>query len=216
MTLYYTIIFGLLVGEMATLLLYIAPLPLGFRKRMFTILSRSDVVARLEYSLKIIFIFVFVLFLDALNRMWRTQADLEKRDSLPDARTDTNLHLKMFYNQRNMYLTGFTLFLSLVVARLHTIMVKMTEREEEFDRIKRSTAVQSTDQLKLQEVNEHQAREITELQDKLKETERRARDADTLKKQADQQHQEYMRLTDRYNELEKRLEGREDEVRKDA
>jgi 23S rRNA A2030 N6-methylase RlmJ len=51
-------------------------------------------------------------------------------------------------------------------------------------------------------VNERQAREIAELQDKLKETERHARDADTLKKQADQQHQEYMRLTDRYNELE--------------
>ncbi|KAI9595199.1 B-cell receptor-associated protein 31-like-domain-containing protein [Syncephalis fuscata] len=191
MTLYYTIIFGLLVAE--------APLPLGFRKKLFTLLSRSDVVARLEYSLKI---FVFVLFLDSLNRMWRTQSDLERRDTMPDSRTDTNLHLKMFYNQRNMYLTGFTLFLSLIVARVHTIMVKMVEREEEFDRVKRSTAVQSTDQLKLQEVNEHQAREIAELQNKLKEAECRVLDADTLKRQADQQHKEYMRLTDQYNELE--------------
>ncbi|RKP06876.1 B-cell receptor-associated 31-like protein [Thamnocephalis sphaerospora] len=201
MTLYYTIVFFLLVAEMATLLFYVAPLPLGFRRKLFSLLSRSDVLSRLEYSLKILFVFVFILFLDSLNRMWRTQADIETRERLPDIRTDTNLHSKMFYNQRNMYLTGFTLFLSIVVARLHIIMVQMATREEEFERVKRDTAAQSTNQLKLQEVNEEHAREIAELKAQLDASEKRCLDAETLKRQADQLSAEYMRLTDEHDEL---------------
>ncbi|RKP24331.1 B-cell receptor-associated protein 31-like-domain-containing protein [Syncephalis pseudoplumigaleata] len=208
MTLYYTIIFALLVGEVGGgSLLLLAPLPLGFRRQLFNLLSRSDVVARLEYSLKIVFVFVFILFADAVNRMWRTQADLDKRDTMPDARTDANLHLKMFYNQRNMYLTGFTLFLSLIVARLHTIMVKMTEREEEFERIKRSVSMRASSPRTLRLTHALGGGAIASLQDKLKEAEGRVRDADTLKKQADQQHKEYMRLTDQYNELEVTASG---------
>ena len=33
--------------------------------------------------------------------------------SYSDVRTDAQLNLKMFYAQRNMYLTGFTLFLAM-------------------------------------------------------------------------------------------------------
>jgi B-cell receptor-associated protein 31 len=69
--------------------------------------------------------------------MWRTQAEIESRERMPDIRTDTNLYSKMFYNQRNMYLTGFTLFLSVVVARIHTVMLQVADREEELERIKR-------------------------------------------------------------------------------
>jgi B-cell receptor-associated protein 31 len=83
-------------------------MPNSFRRRLFKAMSNSALLARIEYVLKILFVFVFILFLDSLNRMWRTQAEIESRERMPDIRTDTNLYSKMFYNQRNMYLTGLT------------------------------------------------------------------------------------------------------------
>lgn len=45
--------------------------------------------------------------------------------------------------------------------------------------------------------------------------EKKVRETEVISKQAKQQGEEYMRLADKYNELEKRLEGRENEKKKD-
>lgn len=74
------------------------------------------VVAKLQYALKITFIFVAVLFLDAVQRMVKTVQEGEaakENQGMRDTRTESNWHAKKFYAQRNTYLTGFTLFLSL-------------------------------------------------------------------------------------------------------
>lgn len=76
----------------------------------------STVVAKAQYALKIMFIFVAVLFVDAVQRMWKVTTDGETmRDQagMRDSRTESSFHAKKFYAQRNTYLTGFTLFLSL-------------------------------------------------------------------------------------------------------
>jgi hypothetical protein len=44
----------------------------------------------------------------------------------------------------------------------------------------------------------------------LEDAKKKVVDFDTLKKQADQQHKEYMNLADRFNELSKAQEGTED------
>jgi B-cell receptor-associated protein 31 len=64
-------------------------------------------------------------------------------------------------------------------------------------------------------VNEEQARKIAELTEKVEASEKAVRDLEVVRRQAEQQHAEYMRLTDRYNELERRLEQRENESRKE-
>lgn len=73
-------------------------------------------MAKVQYALKITFIFVGVLFVDAVQRMFKvTQEGETMRDNqgMRDARTESNFHARKFYAQRNTYLTGMTLFLSL-------------------------------------------------------------------------------------------------------
>lgn len=67
-------------------------------------------------SLPISIRFVAILFVDALQRMVKVMSEGETakdQRGIQDVRAETNYAARKFYSQRNMYLTGFTLFLSL-------------------------------------------------------------------------------------------------------
>lgn len=78
----------------------VTPLPHKIRKALFNWLSNSPVVAKIAYGLKISFLFIAILFVDALNRMWRTvaEADAAKKggQGLHDIRSETNHAAKKF------------------------------------------------------------------------------------------------------------------------
>ncbi|KIR27272.1 endoplasmic reticulum protein [Cryptococcus deuterogattii LA55] len=62
---------------------------------MFHFLSENPVVAKIQYGLKITFIFVAVLFVDALQRMIRIAqegATAKMKQDMADARTETNYY----------------------------------------------------------------------------------------------------------------------------
>ncbi|KAI9256452.1 B-cell receptor-associated protein 31-like-domain-containing protein [Phascolomyces articulosus] len=81
-------------------------------------------MAHVKYTLKIVFAFILVLFIDSVNRLKtidETLFQLGRDDNINsaagapvmDAQTDANYSARKFYAQRNMYLTGSTLFLTL-------------------------------------------------------------------------------------------------------
>ena len=78
----------------------VAPLPYKIRKGLFNWLSNSLIVAKIAYGLKISFIFITILFVDALQRMWRTVAEAEAAkgggQGLQDVRSETNHAAKKF------------------------------------------------------------------------------------------------------------------------
>jgi B-cell receptor-associated protein 31 len=78
MTLYYSLVFLLLVAEMALFMLLIIPLPFTIRRKMFTFISESPLVAKLQYAMKITFIFILILFIDSVNRVYRVQIELSE------------------------------------------------------------------------------------------------------------------------------------------
>ncbi|KZT50954.1 B-cell receptor-associated 31-like protein [Calocera cornea HHB12733] len=198
MTLYYSLCFVLLTGEMAFFLLLVTPLPFAARRRFFTFLSESPIVGKIAYALKIMFIFVAILFVDAVQRMFRTtaEADMAKQgNGGADVRAETNFAAKKFYAQRNMYLTGFTLFLSLILTRTYYIILDLIHTQEEYAKLKKVT--QSNSKASLQSGD--QTKVIEELKTKLAAAEAKSRDYDTLKSQAAGQAKEYDRLADEYN-----------------
>ena len=133
MTLYYSIVFGLLVFEMAMFMVLIVPLPFSMRRKLFHFLATSEVVGKINYAIRITFIFVAVLFIDAFQRMLKVTAEVhsEPHHSYQDFRSETNYHAKKFYAQRNVYLTGFTLFLSLILSRTHALVLDLIHAQEE-------------------------------------------------------------------------------------
>jgi len=198
MTVYYTLTFFLMVAEMATFCVLVLPLPFAIRKRMFAFLNENVIVAKLAYGLKIAFIFVGILFVDAVQRMLRLGAKGEAAQGergMPDVRTETNLAARKFYAQRNMYLTGFTLFLSIILTRTFYILLDLIHVQDEYAKLRKTTANGSKTTL----VTQEQAKQIDDLKGKIAALEAKERDFQTLKKQANQQAAEYNQLADKYN-----------------
>jgi len=84
---------------MVTFCILVFPLPYAVRKRLFRFFAESPIVAKVAYGLKISFIFVGVLFADALQRVFRVTAELETAradHAIHDARTESNISARKF------------------------------------------------------------------------------------------------------------------------
>ncbi|KAF8604264.1 endoplasmic reticulum protein [Ceratobasidium sp. AG-I] len=194
MTIYYSLTFLLLASEMVTFCVLVMPLPFTARQKLFSFLSNSIIVAKIAYALKISFIFIAVLFVDAVQRMLRVTAEGQQAKAATgasDVRTETNHAAKKFYTQRNMYLTGFTLFLSLILTRTYYILLDLIHTQEQYAELKKKSEGKPG--------AKDQSAQIAELQKKLAASEAKSRDFETLKKQANQQATEYDRLATEYN-----------------
>lgn len=94
---------------------------------------------------------------------------------------------RKFYSQRNMYLCGFTLFLSLILNRTYVMILDVLRLEEEVKSFKGDAKKGSSLQ------NAGDAGEIGSLK---KELERKDRDMENLKKQVESMQKEYNRMGD--------------------
>ena len=100
---------------------------------------------------------------------------------------------RKFYSQRNLYLCGFTLFLSLILNRTYTMILDVLRLEEENKRLKGDPRADSKSSERL--ANAGEAGEIGRLK---REIERRDKDIATLKKQSDGLGREYNKLGEQF------------------
>lgn len=200
MTLYYTLVFMLLVAEMALFMLLVVPLPFTMRRRLFTFISENPIVAKVQYWLKITFVFILILFIDSVNRVYRVQVELAAATEGNNGQSATaimgherlEVQARKFYSQRNMYLCGFTLFLSLILNRTY-IMILETLRLEEKVKLYEGSEKNTKQAEKLAQAGD--AGEIARLKREIK---LRDQDIATLKKQSEGLHREYDELAERY------------------
>jgi len=204
MTLYYSLVFLLLVAEMILFMLLIVPLPFTIRRKMFTFISESPLVAKLQYGMKITFIFILILFIDSVNRVYRVQVELAAASESSNQGGATVLgHERMevqarkFYSQRNMYLCGFTLFLSLILNRTYIMILEVLRLEEKVKKYEDDPKASGKESEKLGNVES--AGEIGRLK---KELAKKDRDLQTLKKQSEGLNREYSDLSDKYSAIQ--------------
>lgn len=101
---------------------------------------------------------------------------------------------RKFYSQRNMYLCGFTLFLSLILNRTYVMILDTLRLEETVKRYEGNPKAQGKESDKL--ANAGNAGEIGSLKNQLKQKDR---DIDTLKKQSEGLSREYGNLGDQFS-----------------
>ncbi|KAJ4337714.1 Endoplasmic reticulum transmembrane protein 3 [Didymella glomerata] len=198
MTLYYSLVFLLLVTEMLIFCALIVPLPFTWRRKLFTFISESPIVAKLQYGMKITFIFILILFVDSVNRVYRVQVELSSFGGNPQQGGQASLggiermevQARKFYSQRNMYLCGFTLFLSLILNRTYVMILDVLRLEEELKTYKGETGTKKGSSLKDVQGG---AGEVGKLKNELA---AKDRDMENLKKQVEQMQKEYNRMGD--------------------
>ncbi|GJJ69104.1 B-cell receptor-associated protein 31 [Entomortierella parvispora] len=207
-------VFTLLMTEMITFIFLILPLPFKWRRGMLNFMATSKIMGHVQYSMKIVFIFVFILFLDSLKRVMRVEEKYENVHN-PTAHTTSTLAASRFYAQRNMYLTGFTLFLSLILNRTFVLILDLLKSEERMEVIKKQAAQQSKEYERVSESEKKLQKELKDLNDIVSSHSSVAKDLENLKKQAAQQQKEYLRMADENNAMEMKLMGGKSESRKD-
>lgn len=209
MTLYYSLVFVLLVLEMALFMLLIVPMPFNVKRKIFTFISENSIVAKIQYWMKITFVFILILFIDSVNRVYRVQIELiaategaTKGSGSVMGHERLEVQARKFYSQRNMYLCGFTLFLSLILNRTY-IMIMEVMRLEDRLRTYEGTNKNTKESEKLAVAGK--PGELASLKDKLAKKEQ---DLDNLKKQSEQLHKSYDELSDKYAATQLDGEGR--------
>ena len=100
---------------------------------------------------------------------------------------------RKFYSQRNMYLCGFTLFLSLILNRTYVMILDVLRLEEKVRRFEGDPKGFGKQSQKLAEAGG--TGEIGKLKNQLAQKDR---DIEMLKKQADGLSNEYKRLGDQH------------------
>ena len=101
---------------------------------------------------------------------------------------------RKFYSQRNMYLCGFTLFLSLILNRTYVLILDILRLEEKVRQHETSAKALGKGSDDLGSIGQ-----IAGLKKQLAEKER---DLETMKKQSEGLSKEYNTLGDRYTTLE--------------
>ncbi|KAJ3162915.1 hypothetical protein HDU88_006555 [Geranomyces variabilis] len=210
MSLFYQLVFVILISEMLLFGLLIAPLPLGIRRSMLKWMSTSPILAQSKAYFRIMFVYVSIMFVDSLNKVFNTTHHHHEGDAFHRA--------NVFREQRNLYLTGAVLFLSLLLNRFFAMIAELMSNETKSETLKKQAAKQSTDYLRLLDKDHEHAAELDALNKKIDELDAKARQVDVVTRQAKQTHDEYMRLTDRFVELERKYDaargGAGDDARK--
>ena len=199
MSLFYSMVFYLLIAEIAFTTVLLLPLPLSWKSWLFKKLSSSK-FNQFRNGLKISLVFIGLLFVDSINKAKSLKS--ESASGKKDAQTDAYLHAKMFYAQRNIYLTGATIFLALVLIRFFSMILDLVKQEEKAFVLKSQATKTSKEYMKLIDSESEKDLEISELKDKISSLESKLKDYDILKKQADSVNSEYMKLIDKVAELE--------------
>ncbi|ORZ02667.1 B-cell receptor-associated protein 31-like-domain-containing protein [Syncephalastrum racemosum] len=194
MTIYYTLTFVLLILEMFVFGILVLPLPMHWRRAMLKSFKSNPVVAKAMHAVRIIFAFIFVLFIDTVNRLQRIEEEKQEGQEGYDFAREASLKATRFYAHRNLYLCGFTLFLSLILERTTSLVTDMLEREAQLVDLKKDSAnaTKSTD--RLAQIESEYKQEIELLQHQIKELKAMSGDMDSLKKRAEQQAEEYNRI----------------------
>lgn len=125
---------------MAVFCLLVLPLPFTWRRQLFLFINTSPIVAKLQYGLKITFIFILVLFIDSVNRVFKVAEESTNQvDAGMREQYRSDMQARKFYSQRNMYLTGFTLFLSLILNRVFVLVNDTLEMQDKLDKVSASS-----------------------------------------------------------------------------
>ncbi|XP_077468539.1 B-cell receptor-associated protein 29 [Stigmatopora argus] len=227
MTLQWTVVALFLYMEIGILVILCLPFISAKRWQSVFSLNIWSPLARFwnKFFLTMIVILI-VLFLDAVREV--------RKYSVKDLGTDAKLlpnmhdhmHMKLFRAQRNLYISGFAVFLWLVMKRVVTLVNKLasvsmttaalqaqadnatkaSQKYMEDNELLKKTLMEGTGDNATAEGMELLRKEVEKLQEQLKTSEEALKksecDADGLKKQTDGLAREYDRLLKEHQELQ--------------
>ncbi|KAL1449705.1 hypothetical protein WDU94_002186 [Cyamophila willieti] len=208
MSLQWTLIAFVLYFEMGFMLLLI--LPIFSTRRIHKFLKSKFVQgfsAQAGWYFACILAILALFFLDAIREM-RKYASPEVKDAHGHLDAEMQNNMKLFRAQRNFYISGFSLFLWLVIRQIIKLIAEqsslMAQNEASLNQAKQASA--AAQQL-LDAPREGDSDDIKRLKEKLSKTEEELKkeksNSQALKSQADSVGKEYDRLLKEHEQIQK-------------
>lgn len=211
MSLHWTLIAGFLYAEIAVLLLLLLPF---ISNKMWHKLFKSRFLKGLEsqliYYFYVLVAILVLFFMDALREMNKySDSDASKEGQTSHLDAQMQAHMRLFRAQRNFYISGFALFLCLVIKKLvNLISDNATLQAEKEAAIKQAEGASKAAEA-LMAGSDGETKEAKELKEKLKTMEKELNSAnanvETMKKQSANLTQEYDRLMEEKDRLQRKV-----------
>jgi len=219
MSLQWTLIAGFLYAEIAVVLLLVLPIA-GPRRwqKLFKSRFLQAIANQASWYFAIILIILVLFLCDAIREM-RKYSSTEEHDKHSHSHLDTEMQISMrlFRAQRNFYISGFALFLSLVIRRLITLIsdqaVLLAQSEAAMKQAQSATSTaksllsqKGSGEVAQNSSNEAHDKEVTELKAKLKSVEQELnhakKDKEAMISQSESIKKEYDRLLEEHRKLQ--------------
>nr|QCD16725.1 B-cell receptor-associated protein 31 [Sogatella furcifera] len=215
MSLQWTLIAGFLYLEIAVVLLLVLPVASPKRwQKIFKSRFMQTFSNQASWYFGLILLILVLFLLDAIREMRKYSSPDHEAHLHLDAEMQSNMRL--FRAQRNFYIAGFALFLSLVIRRLTTLIstqaTLLAQSEAALAQAKSATTAardimtKSSGEAAQNSTNEAHDKEITELKEKLKKTEKdlehSKKDREAMVSQSQSLKNEYDRLMEEHRLLQ--------------
>lgn len=122
MSLYYALVFGILMFESGLILLLGTPISSVITKIIILPFNKNN---NLITIIKCIIAFILLLFIDSINKLYHL--NYQYNDNIHNSYNKLEYLNLLFLSQRNFYLTGFTLFLNFVLIRVISLINELND-----------------------------------------------------------------------------------------
>ncbi|XP_012149528.1 B-cell receptor-associated protein 31 isoform X2 [Megachile rotundata] len=222
MSLQWTLIAGFLYAEIVVVLLLVLPIfsPTRWQK-LFKSRFLQSLSNRASFYFLILLAILVLFLLDAIREMRKYSSPEHSDHGHLDAEMQGNMRL--FRAQRNFYISGFALFLSLVIRRLVTLIstqatllaqsaAAMRQAQSATTTAKSLLSQKTTGESAQNDSNEAHDKVLSDLKNQIKELQvknqdlenqltKEKKDKEALKSQAESLAKEYDRLSDEHGKL---------------
>lgn len=222
MSLHWTLIAGFLYTEIVVILLLLIPF---ISNRTWNKLFKSRFLKGIEnqfvYYFYVLVAILVLFFLDAVREMRKYSDEQITSDHAHGAHLDSQMqmHMRLFRAQRNFYISGFALFLCLVIRRLVSLISNNATLEVEREAAMKQAQSASRAAESLLDSGSGDNKANTELEKKLKTVQEELKTAqanvESMKNQSENLASEYDRLCEEKAKLERRLKIAGDGDKKD-
>ncbi|BES87680.1 unnamed protein product [Nesidiocoris tenuis] len=220
MSVQWTLVASVLYAEIAIVLLLVIPFVSPkrwqsfFKSRFLQVLSQQA-----QWYFGFLFVILALFLLDAIREM-RKYGSKEAHDPHHHLESELQISMKLFRSQRNFYISGFALFLSLVIRRLVTLISSLAvleaQREAALKQAQSATSTArnlmaqgQTAEASQNTTNEAHHEEVTKLNAKISlledELEKSKKDKSALVEQSKGLEKEYDRLNEEYRKISFKL-----------
>ncbi|CAB3405718.1 unnamed protein product [Caenorhabditis bovis] len=163
-----------------------------FHSRLYNAITRHGQIYGTAFGLVL-----FILFADGVRETMKYN-NLEEKAIRVTAESDATHHMRLFRAQRNLYISGFSLLLFLIIRRIISLLTRGAQLEAAGEAAMRQAENASKTARTL--MNAQDGEEVAELKRQVKELGEELKsaqiDRDTIKKQAEGLQNEFNRVSD--------------------